>query len=138
MGFVKAFAMILLLGGLLYWGLHAMPPIPTSIFAESPEAGVASPLPAVESGRTTIEGVIIYTETDPPVPFIQYTYREGEIRTKQLILRTERGCDPAQGDLPCPFGSQTDSYPYPPYGQKVRVTGVLNSDQILVEEIEYR
>jgi hypothetical protein len=137
MGIAKALGTVLLLGGFLYWALYALPDLPTSIFAETPEAGIASPLPAVESGRTTIDGVIIYTETEPPVPYIQYTYAGGKIRTKQLILRTEHGCEPAQGDLPCPFGNQTDQYPYPPSGQKVRVTGVLNSDQILVEEIEY-
>ena len=135
MAAAKAVAITLLIGGLFFWGVYALPPLPTTALDVEPEQQTASALPAVEDGRITIEGVIIHTDVVPRVPYIEYEYQEGEVRTKQLIIRNERGCSPGAGDLPC-IANPNAPNPEVPYGERVRVTGTVVGDQIMVDSIE--
>jgi hypothetical protein len=99
-------------------------------------AAVAQALPEAEDGRTTLEGVVIHdTSADPPTPYIQYAWREGAVRTKQLIFSGARGCAPTSGDLPCAPSAGSGS-PDLPYGARIRVIGIITGDQLSVESIE--
>jgi len=135
MGALKVVALLVVGAGLIYWAVNSITPAPTQALRVDPEGQVASALPAIEDGSTTLTGIVIYTGVEPPVPYIQYTFTEGEVRTKQLIYVNERGCSPSSGDLPC-LTVPDDQYPQVPYGSTVRVTGVVEGDQILVESLE--
>lgn len=138
MSLLKTLGIAVACGGLFLWLLHALPPLPRGqSLAELPEeALVAAPLPATEDGPATIEGIAIYdAEVDPPVPYVQYELAPGQTRTKQLIYESSRGCSTHAGDLPCALGPE---YPAPevPYGARMRVTGTIVGDQILVDTVE--
>lgn len=134
-GIFKAIAILLLAGGLIYFAAQAIGPAPKQARSVQPVQNIPTPLPAAEEGRQTLTGVIIRNaDVTPSVPYIQYRFNEG-VRTKQLILRDERGCSPSSGDLPCVQG-RVEPYAELPYGENVRVTGVVIGDQIMVDSLE--
>ncbi|HEX8591305.1 MAG TPA: hypothetical protein VF696_00940 [Candidatus Paceibacterota bacterium] len=138
MALLKTLAIMVAIGGLFIWGLNALPSMPKSeSLAELPrEALVAAPLPAAEDGMTSLEGIAIYdAAVEPRIPYIQYEYGEEGVRTKQLIFRNQPGCRQHAGDLPCALGPH-QSGPEVPYGERIRVTGAIVGDQILVDSIE--
>jgi hypothetical protein len=130
----KVLGIALLIGGLLLWTVSVLPSFSLFSLNSSNEQLVASPLPAVDDGYTTLTGTIIYDKnTTPSVPYILYRLSDGNPRTKQLILRGHSGCAPAAGDIKCPLG---DSFPNVSEGTGIRVTGTINGDQILVDNLE--
>jgi len=102
--------------------------------SEVPEAVVEVPLPNNDNGRITVEGVVVQGGS-PPVPYIEYQQEDGSVRTKQLIPQGGRGCSPDAGDLPCADGSR-DNYPNLNFGDRIRVSGTINGDQLLVTSVE--
>ena len=131
----KIVAVMIALGGLALWVISAIPPIPKPPpLSEVPEAVVEVPLPNNDNGRITVEGVVVQGGS-PPVPYIEYQQEDGSVRTKQLIPQGGRGCSPDAGDLPCADGSR-DNYPNLNFGDRIRVSGTINGDQLLVTSVE--
>jgi hypothetical protein len=80
--------------------------------------------------------MVVLDETqDPVVPFLLYQMDDGESRTKQLIFSGKRGCATQAGDLPC-VSEVYEQSPQLQAGQRIRVTGAIVGDQILVDRIE--
>ncbi|MEA2701308.1 MAG: hypothetical protein QOE22_17 [Candidatus Parcubacteria bacterium] len=133
----KAVGLALVIGGLLLWAVSVLPPFHASPMVVSPtEQVIANPLPVADDGFTTLSGIVIYdTQVTPNVPYVLYRLPDGGPRTKQLIFRNDRGCSPSAGDIPC-AGGDVASFPDLPDGVRIRVTGVINGDQILVESLE--
>lgn len=131
----KYAAILIAAGALLLWIIAQVPPLPEfPPLSEVPAAVVEAPLPADENGRITIEGVVVKGDTTE-VPYIEYRQEDGSVRTRQLILAGGRGCSPQAGDLPCADGSSGDQ-PNVNYSERIRVTGTIKGDQILVTSLE--
>lgn len=138
---LKVLIIVLAIAGLLLWAGSVLPPV--SLFSVS--AGnvsetqlVASPLPASDDRRVTLTGIVVYDrQVTPSVPYIAYQLPNGGTRTRQLIFRNEHGCSPSAGDLPCAAGGVA-TFPDLPEGATIRVIGVIDADQILVESLESR
>ena len=132
----KFVALILLIGGLLLWAVSALP----SLFAAGADAAdatasVGNAIQSGDDGPATLEGTVIYDGSIPPAAYVEYRLAGGEIRTKQLIYRNARGCVPSAADIPCALPNQNGT-PDLASGDRIRVTGTILGDQILIDGLE--
>ncbi len=97
-----------------------------------------TPLGGSVEGLVTIEGTAVMdTSTGyPAVPYIRYVENDGDTATKQLIFADERGCLPGAGDIPCvPTYPAAAAYPELATGQKIRVSGYIRANRLLITEL---
>ena len=139
MGILKTFAIILLTGGIILWGVRSLPHLAFLTSAPTtPAATLAAPKPVIRSddGPVTLDGTVtLDTKVTPQVPYLVYQRPDGSTRTKELILAGNRGCETQDGDLPCIAGINRQ-YPELNPGARVRISGTIKGDQILVTDIE--
>lgn len=128
--FKKLFVLILLMAGIMTW--LQKDPLTQADLAQADE------LPQMaEPERYAFDGegiLVAYQSGDIPVYYLLYETKKHRFVRKELRFTTERGCEPAAGDLPCVYVSKN---PVPvPVGSHIRVTGTLDAQRIIVERAQ--